>query len=190
MIHTAKFHDKYMNIAASIAKENDSCYSRKLGCIIVDKDHKVRGIGYNGPPRGTPHTDSEEYLRDYFWPQLTKDDLASLGYMYDTGDLRIIQSAFLEEFKDKKICPRKVMGCESGQRPLLCSCVHAEANAIANSENVVDCAMYCVTPIPCLPCAGLIINAGIKEVFCKNDTYHAQSKWLFEQAGVKLVTYT
>ena len=175
-----------MNLAKAMAKENTACYSRKLGVVIVDKDHKVRGFGYNGPPRKTPHTDTKEYLETYFWPQLTNDDVDSLGLMYDERDPGSIKEKFVDQYTGKKICPRKILGCKSGERPNLCSCIHAEANAIANSENVVGCVMYCSTPVPCISCAGLIINAGIVEVHSYDLIYHEQSLLLFKQAGVKL----
>lgn len=189
MIHSGKFQDKYVNLAKAVARENDACYSRQLGVVIVDKDHKVRGIGYNGPPRGTPHTDSAEYLGGYFWNSLKDNDKLSLFLTFN-AEGEALKRNFIDAYEGKKVCPRKILGCKSGERPLLCSCVHAESNAIANSENVVGCAMYCATPIPCLTCTGIIINAGIKEIFCTDERYHTQSQWLFEQAGVKLVTYS
>jgi len=188
MIHSKKFDYRYMRFAKAIAAENDTCYSRQLGCLIVDPNHKIRGLSYNGPPRGTPHTDTEKYIKNYLWPQLTEDQIESLRLMFNVSENNL-QKKFIEKYKDCKICPRRILGCKSGEQPLLCSCIHAEQNAIANSENIVGCVMYCSTPIPCLQCAGLIINAGIAEVHCYNVVYHEQSKWLFQQANVALITY-
>lgn len=188
-VHSTKFQKKYMSLAKAIAQDNDACYSRKLGVVIVSPNHRVRGIGYNGPPRGTPHTDDESYLDKYFWPMLTDDDIGSLGLMYGITDPEIIKKKFIEQYKDQQRCPRQILGCKSGERSLLCSCVHAEANAIANSDDVTNCVMYCSTPIPCLQCTGLIINSGIIEVHCYNDIYHEQSMWLFKKSNVLVFTY-
>jgi deoxycytidylate deaminase len=74
-----KFIKKYMRIAKFIGEDQNPCHSRKIGAIIVDPiANRILGTGYNGPPPGTPHPTTLEYLRDYFWPQLTDDEKISL----------------------------------------------------------------------------------------------------------------
>lgn len=50
--------------------------------------------------------------------------------------------------------------------------IHAEANAIVNAArtgvSVKNSKMYLTCAIPCAECAKLIINSGVKEIFCKN----------------------
>ena len=63
-----KFIKKYMRMANHVADNNNACYSRKLGVVLVKvypdgSSHDV-GTGYNGPPRRTPHCDTKEYLEE------------------------------------------------------------------------------------------------------------------------------
>lgn len=68
--------------------------------------------------------------------------------------------------------------------------VHAEANAILNSNsNILNARIY-VTLFPCNECAKLIIQSGIKEVIYLEDKYPKlemtiASKKLFDMAKVK-----
>lgn len=61
------------------------------------------------------------------------------------------------------------VGCEIGPHGGCQRTVHAEANAIAFAakEGIsTDGAILYLTMEPCLSCAKLIINAGIREVYC------------------------
>ena len=45
-----KWDRKFMLLAKTIADDNDICYSRKVGCVVVNPETKhVISIGYNGP---------------------------------------------------------------------------------------------------------------------------------------------
>ncbi len=72
--------------------------------------------------------------------------------------------------------------------------VHAEANAILNSNSSVDgCRLY-ATLFPCNECAKLIIQSGIKEVVYNSDKYadvdiFKASRQMLKEAGVKLKQY-
>lgn len=72
--------------------------------------------------------------------------------------------------------------------------VHAEVNAIYNSNVKCEGArMYC-TLFPCNECAKTIIQVGIKEIIYESDKYHDRDVWLasrklFELAGVKTRQY-
>ncbi|MBW3016048.1 AAA family ATPase [Candidatus Woesearchaeota archaeon] len=67
---------------------------------------------------------------------------------------------------------------------------HAEANAIAQAArhgvSVKEGTLYCKME-PCLKCAQLIINSGIKRVVCQKQ-YHGATitRDIFKQAGVKM----
>ena len=65
-------------------------------------------------------------------------------------------------------CLREELGIPSGERYELCRSVHAEANALIqaakNGVSIDGSTMY-VTGMPCLMCAKMIINAGIREVW-------------------------
>jgi len=192
MIHSKKFDQKYMKLAKAIALENTACHSRKLGVVIVDPNNKVKGIGYNGPPAGTPHPDDPIYIKEYFWPSLTDNEQESIaltfGYKNDEADTLNHLTGF--NGIKKGMCPRRFLGCNVGERATLCTCQHAESNALINAAcDVSGCVMYCATPIPCVTCTGMIINARIAEVHCYCEMYHEQSIWLFNKANIILVTY-
>jgi len=75
--------------------------------------------------------------------------------------------------------------------------VHAELNAILNSQRPVSgCTIY-VSLFPCNECAKAIIQSGIKKVIYESDKYAATdgvkaSKRMLTSAGVELqqVSYT
>lgn len=72
--------------------------------------------------------------------------------------------------------------------------VHAEENAIYNSnKNTKGCKMYC-TLFPCNECTKTIIQNGIKEVIYASDKYYDEDIWkasrrMLDRAGVKYSEY-
>jgi dCMP deaminase len=86
-------------------------------------------------------------------------------------------------------CPRCASDEPSGSSLGDCICAHAEENAIVQAAyhgiSVRDGSIY-VTISPCLMCAKMIINAGIREVVYEDD-YHfnEQARSLFAEAGVR-----
>lgn len=69
--------------------------------------------------------------------------------------------------------------------------LHAEANAItkvARSNNSSEGATLYVTSSPCIECAKLIIQAGIKRVVYANPYRLSDGIDLLEKAGVDLVS--
>ena len=86
-------------------------------------------------------------------------------------------------------CPRCSGKVKSGTHLEECLCVHAEQNAICQAAlhgtAVKDSTIY-VTISPCLTCAKLILNAGIKEVVYGGDYAFLDTvKDMFKAAGVK-----
>ena len=87
-------------------------------------------------------------------------------------------------------CPRCNSDVPSGQGLHQCLCSHAEENAIVQAAyhgiSVKDATLY-TTFSPCLLCAKMIINAGIKEVVYKERySIDDTSKRILKEAGVKL----
>ncbi len=86
-------------------------------------------------------------------------------------------------------CPRCAGDSKSGANLGDCICAHAEENAIVQAAyhgiSVRGGTLYS-TISPCLMCAKMIINAGLKEVVYEHD-YHFQKtvRDLFRKAGVK-----
>lgn len=89
-------------------------------------------------------------------------------------------------------CMREKLNVPSGQRHELCRAIHAEQNAIVQAAysgtSVKDGTLY-VTTQPCVLCAKMIINAGIKEVVFKGDYPDELSMKLLKEAGVKVVKF-
>lgn len=73
------------------------------------------------------------------------------------------------------------------------NCRHGESNAIVRSgRDLRGFWMFCACGVPCAECAGDIIEAGIKRVYCWSDdeaeAYKSfKSEWLFRKAGVELI---
>jgi dCMP deaminase len=85
---------------------------------------------------------------------------------------------------------RHINGCPF---PLPCTrAIHAEANAIIHAAKYgvgVDGAELHTTRMPCLNCAGMILNAGIKRVVYYEDHREESGLRLLQQAGLEVVKY-
>lgn len=71
--------------------------------------------------------------------------------------------------------------------------LHAEANAItkvAKSNNSSQDATLYVTASPCIECAKLIIQAGIRRVVYCDDYHSRDGSDLLERAGIEVVKVT
>ena len=71
--------------------------------------------------------------------------------------------------------------------------LHAEANAItkvAKSNNSSDGATLYVTAAPCVECAKLIIQSGIKRVVYRDSYRITDGLELMERAGIELLQIT
>ena len=87
-------------------------------------------------------------------------------------------------------CPRCASDTPSGEKLGECLCSNGEENAIVQAAYhgiaVKDSILY-TTFSPCLLCAKMIINAGIREVVYKERyTIDNTSRELLKEAGVRL----
>ena len=89
-------------------------------------------------------------------------------------------------------CIREELHVPSGQRHEICRATHAEQNAIAQAAysgtSVKDGVLY-VTTQPCVLCAKLAINAGIKKIVFKGDYPDELALELLQEAGVRVLKY-
>jgi dCMP deaminase len=178
-----KFTKKYMKLAKTLAEDNDTCGARKIAAIIV-RDRKVLGVGYNGPPAGVPHNHTLDSLKNYLRPQLTDKDLDILRIRFKT-----IEDSYKTIERDK-LCPRRVLGYSNGEKACLCSCQHAERNAITNAAcDLTGAVMYCWCGVPCIQCSGAIVNAGISMLVCLGGfiDYEPSARYILLEANVSLV---
>jgi dCMP deaminase len=86
-------------------------------------------------------------------------------------------------------CPRCAGDAPSGRNLSDCICSHAEENAITQAAYhgiaVNGASLYC-TLSPCLLCAKMIINAGIREVIYEDAyEFNRPTRALLKAAGVK-----
>ncbi len=87
-------------------------------------------------------------------------------------------------------CYREKLGVPSGQRHELCRALHAEQNAIIQAANLgistKDSTLY-VTLQPCVICAKMCVNAGIKRIVYKGAYPDELSLNILKEAGIELI---
>jgi dCMP deaminase len=144
-----KFIKAHMQ-AASVYAQLSTAQRLQVGCVIV-KDNTIIGIGYNGMPSGwTNECEYSEYV--------PKDE----GYKTD------------QWFKDNGYRETAHGWMKLTSKPEV---LHAETNAIAKvsrSTNSSEGSSIFITHAPCLDCAKIIYQAGIKEVYYQH-TYRTES---------------
>ena len=86
-------------------------------------------------------------------------------------------------------CLRQQMNIPSGERHELCRALHAEQNAIiqaaALGQSVEGATIY-ITHQPCVICAKMIINAGIKRIIIRDGYPDEMAVELLQEAGIKI----
>ncbi len=89
-------------------------------------------------------------------------------------------------------CLREKMNVPSGERHELCRAIHAEQNAIVQAAysgtSVKDGTLY-VTNQPCVLCAKMAINAGIKKIVFKGEYPDNLALELLKEAGIRVVKF-
>jgi len=87
-------------------------------------------------------------------------------------------------------CLREKLKIPSGQRHELCRALHAEMNAMLQAAlygiSLKGSMMYC-TNHPCIICAKMIINAGIKRIIILSDYPDKFAKDILRSAKVEVV---
>jgi len=74
--------------------------------------------------------------------------------------------------------------CDS-VKPGQCGCVHAENNALIKNGDKRGMALF-VSTTPCIDCAKLIINSGIKSVYYYKEYRIKEGKQILEKVGIKV----
>ena len=90
---------------------------------------------------------------------------------------------------DEVGCIREKLKIPSGERHELCRGLHGEQNAFLQAAlhgtSLKGASLYSTTQ-PCIICAKMVINAGIKEIIIKGDYPDKMSKELLREAKVKV----
>jgi len=95
----------------------------------------------------------------------------------------------LEHCEEKGGCLRQKLGIPSGQRHELCRALHAEQNAIisaASMGNAIEGGTIYITHQPCVICAKMIVNAGIKRIVVREGYPDELSMEILDEAGLKV----
>ena len=92
----------------------------------------------------------------------------------------------------EETCLRKKLILKSGENQELCFVVHAEQNALIDALNnkvdVKDSTLY-VTKQPCIICAKMLINAGIKKIIYLKAYPDKYSESLLKEANIEIKKY-
>ena len=144
-----KFKKAFMQVAEQFA-ELSSAKRAQVGAIIV-KDNRIISIGYNGMPSGW----TNECETTETW-----------------NDVPHMREKYIEQGAVMHSSPHGNTWSRLKTKPEV---LHAETNAIAkvaqSPESCIGSVLF-VTHEPCLDCAKLIHQSGIKHVIFKN-TYKA-----------------
>ncbi len=86
-------------------------------------------------------------------------------------------------------CLRKKLNVPSGERHELCRGLHAEQNALLQAAlhgiSLAGASLYC-TNQPCIICAKMLINAGIKEIIISDGYPDELAEEMLKEAGIKV----
>ncbi len=86
-------------------------------------------------------------------------------------------------------CLRDELGIPSGERHELCRAIHAEQNAIVQAAtsgtSIEGATLYCTTS-PCVLCAKVLINSGIKEIYAGEGYPDDLSRQMLDEAGIQV----
>jgi dCMP deaminase len=89
-------------------------------------------------------------------------------------------------------CVREQNHVESGTRHELCRGVHAEQNAVIQAAyfgvSIKEATIY-TTNYPCVLCAKILVNAGIREVIYKDEYIDELSRDILKESKVSVRRY-
>lgn len=166
----AKFVQLYKDIALRVA---DLSHARRLkvGAIVV-KDDRIISMGYNGMPAGW-----ENNCEDIDW------DTGAGGWLSPEE----FEARYPYEGWNEQAGRNVRYGLKTKPEVL-----HAESNALsklAKSSDSGDGADLFITHSPCIECAKLIYQSGIKRVFYHSDYRSDAGTRFLRQSGVDVIKH-
>lgn len=151
--------DEVLMSTALLWSERSTCSRAQVGCV-VSRDGRSLSTGYNGAPANMPHCD----------------------HSCDCGE-SVPGNAWPKSQPHQSFC--------RAQTPCT-NVIHAEANAITFAARYgvgTDGAEIHTTRVPCMTCAGLIINAGITRVVWVEEHRDMTGWERLAKAGVDVVRW-
>ena len=139
--------DEYFMGIALLSAQRSKDSNTQVGACIVNQEHKIVSVGYNGMPTGCNDDDM---------PWEREGDFLNTKYPFVChAELNAILNRieFRMAYKGVFVC-------------------HAELNAILNRSagSLQGCSLY-VTLFPCNECAKAIIQSGIREIIYYDNKY-------------------
>jgi dCMP deaminase len=173
-----KYIDYYMDVAERTGKLSHAI-RRQVGAVIV-KDNRILSYGYNGMPTGWPNEcEYKEYL--------------PFGASAIYSPEEIEEQWPYEEWVEKESSTGEKWEYQARYKLVTkLETLHAESNAIAkvsgSTESSENATLFCTTA-PCIHCAKMIFQSGIKNVYYR-DTYRDSNGIDFlEKSGVNVTKY-
>lgn len=165
--------DQMFTTICQVVAQRSTCLRSQVGAVIV-KEGRVVSMGYNGPVSGMPACSSKEVPPTPLHP---------------VGDVD-----WLKVYPDEPETWPEYTGGEEGHPecmgPGCTRSLHAETNAIAFAARagvaVEGCTMYC-TMSPCINCAKVIVNSGIKKLVYMKEYRDTTGLDLMKSAGITVV---
>jgi dCMP deaminase len=173
-----KYIDYYMDVAERTGKLSHAI-RRQVGAVIV-KDNRILSYGYNGMPTGW---DNECEYKEYMSPDaggwLNPDEI------YERWPFKEEVTKITESGEEYKYTARYKLVTKD-------EVLHAESNAVAkvsgSTESSEDATLF-VTTAPCIHCAKMIFQSGIKSVFYKEEYRDTQGIDFLTKGGVDVTRY-
>lgn len=167
-----KFIDYYMSVADITATLS---YAKKLqvGAVIV-RDNQIIATGYNGTPSGWDNNcEDKEYMGGDVGGWLDPEEIYERWPFEETVIVANDNESFETPSRYKLVTKPEV--------------IHAESNAIAklarSTENSDGAILFC-THAPCIQCAKLIYQAGIKQVYYREQYRDSAGLAFLEQGNI------
>ncbi|HID71857.1 MAG TPA: cytidine deaminase [Thermoplasmata archaeon] len=89
-------------------------------------------------------------------------------------------------------CLREKMGLAPGERHELCRGIHAEQNAVVQAARfgvaIKGSTLY-TTTYPCVICAKILINAGIKKIVYLSDYRDELSQEILKESEIEVIRF-
>ena len=157
--------DEMFSQIVQVVAQRSTCLRYQVGALIV-RDGRIVSMGYNGPVSGRP----ECVKLPTFEELISGSEYAG----------RPASQVINELNNDPRLCEGP--GCTRS--------LHAETNAIAFAAkagvSVDGCTLYCSLS-PCINCAKVIVNSGIKEVKFLEKYRNEDGIRFLQESGITVV---